>query len=88
MKYLTITKEDKKAFRRMQEDEKFLEKNYDGLISEYPNKWIAILNKKIVGVNEDIDALLADMRKRGIDTSKALIEFLSTTDDVWTLQVK
>ena len=82
MKYLTITEQDKINFGRMREDRCFLEKHKDELREKYPNRWVAVLNKKIAGVNEDFDVLLEELRKKNIDTGETIIEFLSTTEDI------
>ncbi len=66
----------------------FLERNEDKLKEKYPDKWIGILNKKVVGVSDDLQNLVNDLRSRGIDTGKAVVEFLPTSEDIWILEVK
>lgn len=85
LKYITITEKDRENIERFEEDMHFLERNEDKLKEKYPNKWIGILNKKVVGVNDDFDNLLLDIRSKDIDTGKAVIEFLSTGEDIWIL---
>ena len=84
-KYMKITEKDRESLERFEEDIHFLERNEDKLKEKYPNKWIGILNKKVVGVSEDFDSLLLDLRSRDIDTGKAVIEFLSISEDIWIL---
>jgi hypothetical protein len=52
---------------------------------KHPNQWVAIYNKDIVEVNDDFDKLLENLRAKKIVPGHTVIEFLSTTEDIWVL---
>jgi len=39
--------------KRFYRDREWADKHYSELQKKYPNKWIAVLNKKVVGVSDD-----------------------------------
>jgi len=82
---MTITEKDREDLKRFRDDSRFIEQQEDELTEKYPNKWIAVTNKKIVDINDDFDALLDDLKKKDIHPGDCVIELLSTSEDVWIL---
>jgi len=82
---MTITKKDSADMKRFREDSIFIEQHEDELKEKYPNKWIAVLNRKVVNVNDDFDSLLDNLKKHDIHPGDCVIEFLSTSEEIWIL---
>ena len=74
-----------KNLRRSRGDVEWLGSHRDELRKAHPNMFIAIYERKVVGVSE----ALADMRRRvreaGIDPSKCVTDVMLTEDLIWVL---
>lgn len=82
---MSITESDLKEMKQFREDRFFLETHKDELREKYPNQWVAIFNKKLIGRSGDLNSLINVLKKKGIPTGKVVIEFLSTTEDIMIL---
>ena len=66
-------KSDEKHPKRYWEDEKWANEHYGELIKKYPDRWIAVVNKKVVAAGLDIKKIKAIARKK---TGERLIPVL------------
>ncbi|KAA0002567.1 MAG: hypothetical protein FE044_02775 [Thermoplasmata archaeon] len=64
--------------KKFEEDTSWMAKNYKELQEKYAGKFIAILNKEIVGVNENVEDLIEDLKKKLTDDelSRTIIEYI------------
>ena len=59
------------------DDLKWGRKHYGELVRKYPDKWIAIVNKKVVAVGESIKKIEAEaMQKTGKEKNKIPVMFV------------
>lgn len=65
-------------FFAMQRDTKFIVDNRSAWRQRYPNRWVAVLNERVVGFNKNRTALSYKLRCRGIDPIECEIEFIET----------
>ncbi|HEY8885566.1 MAG TPA: DUF5678 domain-containing protein [Chloroflexota bacterium] len=71
--------------RRFQQDTDYLRTHWDDLLERYPEQWIAIYNREVVGVAPDFDRLLGELKKCGVPIGRARIEHMTRHDDVLIL---
>ena len=57
-------KSDEKHPKRYWEDEKWANEHYGELIKKYPDRWVAVVNKKVVAAGLDIKKIKAIARKK------------------------
>ena len=70
---------------RFQQDIDYYESCYEELLQQYPEQWVAILNRTVVGSDTDLDRLLSRLNSEGIPIEKALIEHVTAEEDVLIL---
>ena len=71
--------------RRFQQDTDYLRTHWDDLLERYPEQWIAIYNREVVGVAPDFDRILGELKKCGVPIGRARIEHMTRHDDVLIL---
>jgi hypothetical protein len=57
-------------------DNTWLNSNYNELQKEHPNQFVAIDKEKVVGSNEKVEKLVETLKSKKIDTAVVLIEFI------------
>jgi Family of unknown function (DUF5678) len=70
---------------RFQEDIDYFQLHQEELLDKYPDTWVAVFEKRVVGVDPDLRQLLQDLQDRGIPTEKTLVRHLSTKEDLLIL---
>lgn len=68
---------------RFHKDGLWFSEHYDELIEQYPDQWVAIFNKKVVGASPDPDQLFADLKTKGVPINHAFFKFMSTEEVNW-----
>jgi len=63
----------------------WLDLNYEEIRRKYPNKFIAIKNKRIIAESDDIDKLIKKLISMKEDLNKVLIEFIPGKDTEFIL---
>ena len=74
--------------KRFHEDGQFFDKHYDELLKEYPEHWIAIFHKEVVGTDTDFDRLLDDLKFKGYPLNRMVIDRVTTQAIKWFLPVR
>ncbi len=74
-----------KSLARFQQDVDYYESRYEELLQQYPEQWVAILNRTVVGSDTNLDRLLSRLDAEGIPIEKALIEHVTAEEDVLIL---
>jgi hypothetical protein len=64
--------------QRSERDEIYLENNCRILVRFYPNQFVAVYDQVVVDSDEDMDKLLARLRKKRINMHRVVIRFMST----------
>ena len=72
-------------FQRFTRDTQYYEAHQQELLSRYPDQWIAIYNEQVVAAAQDPGRLLDELVQRGIPVEHALVEHLSSDEEVWIL---
>ena len=57
---------------------KFLNSNYETLLSQYPDQWIALHHEKVIATASSHENLLLILDELGIRNSGELTEFMNT----------
>jgi len=71
--------------RSFAENRKWLYQNYTSLAKKYNNKFVAVKDKKVIAVEDTLEALFNTLKKKGIDAADVLIEFLTLEDILFLL---
>ena len=53
-------------------DVEYYEAHYPELLAQYPDQWIAILDRKVVGASDDAFKLVAHLEADGVPTNRVL----------------
>lgn len=59
---------------KIEEDNKWLQQHYNELQEKYPNRFVAIHNKKVVATAKEMDEIIKTVKKEGLDPASMLIE--------------
>ena len=59
--------------RRFTEDQLFFEEMYHEFLERYPEKWVAVYHKEVVGVDEDFMRLLKSLKASGYQLTRLAI---------------
>ena len=63
----------KAELKRFGEDHEYFEKRRHELLERYPEHWIAVYNKEVVGTDTDFPRLLDDLMARGYPLAKLAV---------------
>ena len=78
-----MTEEKKASLRRFTEDNVFIGKHYAEWQDEYPGQYVAVFHKEVVGTDRDLDALLTDLKSRGLPLRKIAVERIQPKHPSW-----
>jgi hypothetical protein len=67
------------------QDVLFLESHWDELLERYPDRWIAIWNKKVVASAQNESGLTPQLRAIGLQNRGVLIQEMETAPKPWIL---
>lgn len=80
---MLFTEQDLEEIKQFREDRIWLEEQKDELKKKYKNQWVAILNKKVVGISPDYSSLIESLKRKNIELGKVVVEYLSTTEEIF-----
>ena len=83
MRKATMTEEKKASLRRFTEDHLFIGKHYAEWQDEYQGQYVAVFHKEVVGTDLDLDALLTDLKSRGLPLGKIAVEQIRPNHPSW-----
>lgn len=76
--------QDKQAdLARFTADAKWFDIHYDELLAEYPDQWVGIYHKKVVGASPDCEALIVKLNASGQPVDRIYFNFLPTKPTLW-----
>ena len=71
--------------RRFTEDQLFFEEMYHEFLERYPEKWVAVYHKEVVGVDEDFMRLLKSLKASGYPLRRLAINRVRSKPVNWIL---
>lgn len=66
--------------REYEQDNAWFRNHKDELRRTYANRFVAVLRGRVIGSGEDLDLLIKEISKQGVDTGSVLFEFVSSKD--------
>ena len=78
----------KEDLKRFSEDGHFFDAHYNELLEKYPEHWIAVFYKEVVGTDTDFDRLLDDLKSQGFPLSRMFIKQVTSRKVKWFLPVR
>jgi Family of unknown function (DUF5678) len=70
---------------RFRGDVLYFEENRAELLRRYPDRWIAVYNKEVVGTAKDPAQLFRKLRQKGIPPGHVVHEYLTENDELLIL---
>lgn len=71
--------------RRFVEDSEWLSAHRESLRKSHPNMFVAVYDRKLVGVAEAVEDMKSKLRAKGIEPEKCVTEVMLTEDFIWVL---
>ena len=76
--------QDKQAnLARFTADAKWFDSHYDELLAKYPDHWVGVYHKKVVGASTDGKALIVKLSNDGMPVGRIYFDFLPTKPTLW-----
>ena len=69
-----------KELKEGNENLQWLSENFERIRKEYPGKFIAIRDKRVILSSADLETLISELEKRKEDIAKLLIDFIPKED--------
>jgi hypothetical protein len=70
----------KEELERARSDALYFESRRPELLHRYPNHWVAVYDKQVVGTAKELPILLTQIDNRGVPRDRVFIEYLTTDD--------
>ena len=77
--------EQQLEFDQFQRDIEYSETHREELLNQYPEQWVAVLKRKVVGHASDVYELLDELRERGIPTERVVLRHLTRQEELFIL---
>ena len=68
--------------RRFRRDAEYFRDHYAELLARHPDEWVAIFDQTVVAASPDFEALLAELRRKGVAPEHSYVKHLTTTDEI------
>ena len=56
----------------------FLAVEYDRLLAQFPDQWVAIYDRQVVAKAAELDELLRNVEDEGVSSGSTVVEFLNS----------
>ena len=66
-------------------DTAYFEKHREELLRRFPDQWVAVYGERLVGAGPDRDALVRELRARGVPVEHTCIDLLETNPPILIL---
>ena len=80
-----VVQQQLETFRK---DARWYDDHYDELRVAYPDHWIAVYKGRVVAASPDEDEMFAQLKRKKLLATKALIKYLSTREETWMFSVR
>ena len=77
------TKQTDTDLERYHADALWFGAHYKELRPLYPDQWVAVYNKEVVGANEDAELLMSDLDSGDVPIENTYFKFISTKNMDW-----
>ncbi len=61
-------------------DSMWLKTHIDSIRSKFKNSFVAVKDKKVILSGKDLDALIEELKKNGVETDSVVIEYVPEKD--------
>lgn len=75
--YPVTTSDVRAELERFKRDTAYYREHWEELLDQYPERWAAIVNERVVGSAPDLRELLDEIRMKGIPPGQALVEYVT-----------
>jgi hypothetical protein len=79
--------EARAASDRFADDGRYLREHWDELLAKYPDRCIAIYNRKVVAADKDPQKVVEQVKALGLSPGHVYRKWLSTSDDLLILPI-
>ena len=69
-------------FNELEVDSNFISEKSLEFSQKYARKFVAIKDKKIIAIGDNFENVLNDIKKKGIDPSRVLIEYIPDKGEI------
>ena len=77
------TKKTDTELERYHADVLWFDDHYKELKSLYPDQWVGVYNKEVVGAHEDAEFLLEYLHCRNVPIENTFFDFVHTEEKIW-----
>jgi len=77
-----IEQELVKEFDELEIDSRFISNNSSEFSHKYARKFIVIKDQQVIAMGDNFENVLNDIKKKGIDTSRVLIEYIPDKGEI------
>ena len=70
---------------RFNEDMAYFDAHRQEILDQYPERWVAIYDSRVVGTAKNLPRLMAQLERQGIPTGQAFVEYVTGHDDLLIL---
>jgi hypothetical protein len=67
---------------RHERDALFVQEHREELLRQFPETWIAVYDRRIVGAAKELPQLIEQVKQKGIRPGRTYREFLTDNDDL------
>jgi hypothetical protein len=67
----------KPAFEKREREDQFWSRNYERLLAEYPERFVAALDGKVIAASRTLTELDTTLRQRGLSPRDVAIQWIS-----------
>ena len=71
--------------QQFHEDVIWFETHRKELVAQYPNHWIGVYQKEVVGADEDLEALMKRVKASGVSIRSTYFDFAATKPKIWVI---
>ena len=64
------------VLKTVERDNEWLERNFENVQKEYPNRFVAVFGSRVIAVGEDSDDVVKEVEGKGVDPATTLIQFI------------
>ena len=68
---------------RFTADAMWFDSHYDELLAKYPNQWVGVYHKKVVGASPNGEGLIVKLSNDGMPVGRIYFNFLPTKPTLW-----
>ncbi len=73
------------TIQQFHSDSEYFSTHYTELVEQYPEQWVAIYHKNVVGSSDDHYALLDTLQEKAVPLEDVVIEHVTRDEELWIL---